>query len=274
MQPDGAGTAVSDAGRIVAMEGQDRSVTGRRDREARAVGPERERGGSRQQRRGAAVGDALSDAPGDAGRLHEQAGRIALQERDRVAGRGDVDVAPARGDRDRRRAVRAHGPWRTRGRRRAGCSRSARAAARARPWWRRAAAPRRRWRPWRRRRAWRRPARSRARRRPPGHDRRGTSPASAPPRTQAWRPPSWSSAPPVASSEKDATASASRPATYRLRPSGAIASEVAPSRPTPEAQPPPPPGRTQPAAPRSCVSAPVLTSRANAVTEPVMDETA
>ena len=117
-------------------------------------------------------------------------------------------------------------------------------------------------------------ARSRARRRPRSARPERHSPASAPPRTQAWRPPSWSSAPPVASSEKEATASASRPATYRLRPSGAIASEVAPSRPTPEAQPPPPPGRTQPAAPRSCVSAPVLASRANAVTEPEMDETA
>ena len=107
-------------------------------------------------------------------------------------------------------AERAAGGAR-RGRRRGGCSRSGRAAARARPW----SASR-----WqhrdgvgvlgRRHRASRRPgaiasASTPASARPERH-----APASAPPRTQAWRPPSWSRAPPVASSEKEAMASASR----------------------------------------------------------------
>ena len=153
----------------------------------------------------AAVRDALADAAGDAGGLH-RAGPVgvALQERDGVAGRGDVDVAPARGDRDRRRLCRARGPWRS-----------------ARP-------PPRRMQPvgpgcWesapvvgialqhrdrvgvlgRPRRAWRRPARSRAHRRPASARPERQAPGSAPPRTQAWRPPSWSRAPPVGSSEND-----------------------------------------------------------------------
>ncbi len=100
------------------------------------------------------------------------------------------------------------------------------------------------------------------------------APGASPPRTQAALPPSWSKAPPTGSIAKEATAFASCPATYRLCPSGEIARAVAPARPVPEAQPPPPPGRTHPAAPRSCVSAPLVTSRANAVTDPEMDDTA
>ena len=90
------------AGGDVTVEREDRAVAGGRDGEARAVGADRECDRRRQQRGRGAISDALADAAGHAGGLQERAaGGIPLQDRDGVArGRGDVDVAPARGDRE------------------------------------------------------------------------------------------------------------------------------------------------------------------------------
>ena len=149
MQPAGAGTAASAPVACIAVQREDRAVAGRPHRQARAVGPERER----VRAPSAAAPRRSPRCPGRCTRPCRRAvpaAPVASRCRSETAlpGRGDVDVAPAGGDRDRRRLCQRAAGRAARGRRRGGCSRSARAAARARRWSHRAAARQRRWRPW------------------------------------------------------------------------------------------------------------------------------
>ena len=80
--------------------------------------------------------------------------------------------------------------------------------------------------------------------------------------------------PPVAGSRrKETTASSSVPAAITVRPSGVIATADVRARPPTAVQPARAPSLRQPAPAGNCVSAPVVTSRWNAVSVPAPEAT-
>ena len=97
----------------------------------------------------------------------------------------------------------------------------------------------------------------------------GVQPAVAAEPTQDTRV----SAPLAGSRRNDSTASSSVPAAISVWPSGVIARAEARASPPTAVQPPSSPSLRQPTPRGSCVSAPVVTSRANEVSVPALEAT-